>query len=1113
MNLLTWRSALLGFVYLSLTCMVVWGQSTAQVSGIVRDQSGAVLPGVDVTATQTATGSKRTVVTNETGSYALTNLPVGPYRLDAALPGFRTFVQTGIVLQVNGNPVININLEVGQVSEQVEVTADATLVETRSTGVGQVIDNVRVLELPLNGRQVTDLIILSGAAVGGGNQGTARTWPTDFISVGGGLNDGLTYLLDGGTHNDPFSNANLPLPFPDALQEFKVETSAMPAQYGQHSSGAVNSVTKSGSNELHGDLFEFVRNKVFNARNAFSPTRDGLKRNQFGGVVGGPIVKNKLFFFGGYQGTIQRSEANIIVSYVPTPQMLAGDFTGLASPACNGGRQINLRAPFINNRIDPAMFSKAAVTLATKYLPKPIDDCGQTVYGRRENSDEKMMVGKIDYQWSDNHSLFGRYEHGTLFTPNNYNGSNNLSLSIPDYNRGFHSFVLGDTYSLSPRTVSSFRGTVLRTLNDKSLQQDFYNYSDLGVKNLYFPASFKHYVRLNVAGAFTQDVSAPGVTNSTVEQFSEDLTSVRGTHQLGFGANFIHSNMNYTSGTWTSGRFSFNGATTGLSLADLMIGKPNEWRQDQIAAQYLRQNYIGLYLQDTWKATPKFTINGGLRWEPYFWPYDHRASSAQYNKKWFDQGLRSTVFTNAPAGILFPGDAQAANIGKSEHSAAWMHFAPRAGLAWDPKGDGLTVVRAAYGIFFDYPHFQGIGGIRNTPPRGGLIQLTNPGGGFDDPWQGYPGGNPLPIILSKDVVFPAAGVYTVIPQDAKTSYVNQWNLSFQKQIGMDWLVATNYLGSSVIHQMYEHEANPAVYLPGASCVLGGRTFSPCSTTSNTQQRRVLSLQNPDQGQYFSNIVEVDTGGTRSYNGLVLSVQRRRVRGVTVQGNYTWSHCIDTGYTDIIQTNGVQIPERRGLNRGNCELDRRHNFNMSTVYETPQFANSVARVLGGGWRVSGIVRMLSGPMLTVNTGIDQALTGTVFSATGGGITQTDQRPNQVLRSPYVPNKSIANGWINPAAFEQPALGTYGSLGRASVIGPGSVRIDIGLVRIFRLREKQSVEFRAEAFNVANHVNACSSISGQQGSPTCMSTNLTDATFGRVLATGDPRIMQMALKFVF
>src|SRR5207244_2201012 len=254
----------------------------------------------------------------------------------------------------------------------------------------------------------------------------------------------------------------------------------------------------------------------------------------------------------------------------------------------------------------------------------------------------------------------------------------------------------------------------------------------------------------------------------------------------------------------------------------------------------------------------------------------------------------------------------------------WMHFAPRAGLAWDPKGNGMTVVRAAYGIFYDYPHFQGVGGIRNTPPRGGLIQLTNPPGGFDDPWQSYPGGNPLPFAISKDVAFPLGGTYTVIPQDAKTSYVNQWNFSVQKQIGMDWLVAGNYIG------------------------------------------------------------------------LRLSVKRRRARGITIQGNYTYSHCIDTGYTDIIQTNGVMVPERRGANRGNCELDRRHNFNMSTVYETPQFANPFMKVLVTGWRVSGIVRALSGPMLILAAGIDQALTGTQFGGTGNTV-QSDQRPDQVLPS--------------------------------------------------------------------------------------------------------------------
>src|SRR2546422_3738037 len=287
-----WRKALCGFLFSCAAWAAVWAQSTAQLSGTVRDQSGAVLPGVEVKATQTATGLERSVLTNETGSYILPNLPVGPYKLEASLSGFRTFAQTGIVLQVNANPVLNIVLEIGQVAVTVEVQADAALVEPRETGVGQVIDNVRVLELPLNGRQVTELIILSGAAVGGGTQGTNRTWPTDVISVGGGLNNGLSYILDGGTHNDPYGNLNLPLPFPDALQEFKVETSAVPAQYGQHSAGAMNAVTKSGTNDLHGSLFEFVRNKVFNARHAFAEQRHGLKRNQFGGVLGGPIVRD-----------------------------------------------------------------------------------------------------------------------------------------------------------------------------------------------------------------------------------------------------------------------------------------------------------------------------------------------------------------------------------------------------------------------------------------------------------------------------------------------------------------------------------------------------------------------------------------------------------------------------------------------------------------------------------------------------------------------------------------------------------------------------------------------------------------------------------------------------
>src|SRR5437867_10196902 len=412
-----WRKLVFAFLFSCLTCSALWGQATAQISGTVRDQSGAVLPGVEVKVTQTATGLERSVLTNETGSYVLPNLPIGPYKLEASLGGFRTFSQTGIVLQVGANPEINISLEVGQVSETVEVQADAALVETRSTGIGQVIDNVRVMELPLNGRQVTELITLSGGAVGGGVQNSPRNYPTDIISVGGGSNNGVTFLLDGGIHNDPYGNQALPLPFPDALQEFKVEPNAVPAQYGFHAAGAVNVVTKSGSNEFHGSLFEVVRNRIFNARNTFATEKDGLKRNQFGGVIGGPIAKNKLFFFGGLQTTIQRSDPKGNTTFMPTPQMLAGDWTTYASAACQSNGDLTLRPPFVGNRINPSQFSKPAVELIRRLNANTIDACGRVLFGRKTNAEEWLPIGKVDYQVSQKQSVFGRFLMARLDTP------------------------------------------------------------------------------------------------------------------------------------------------------------------------------------------------------------------------------------------------------------------------------------------------------------------------------------------------------------------------------------------------------------------------------------------------------------------------------------------------------------------------------------------------------------------------------------------------------------------------------------------------------------------------------------------------------------------------
>ncbi|PYS27775.1 MAG: hypothetical protein DMG11_15210, partial [Acidobacteria bacterium] len=584
----------LGVVFVVLTCAGAFGQSTAQINGRVTDQTGAVLPGVEVTATQTATGAARTAVTDETGSYTLPTLPVGPYRLEGALPGFRTYAQTGIILQVGSNTTVNVVMEVGQVAETVKVEANAALVETRTTSVGQVIDNQRVLELPLNARQVTELIVLSGAAIGGGAQATNRNYPTQSISLGGGLNNGLTYRLDGGTHNDPFNNLNLPLPFPDALQEFKIETSAAPAQYGEHSSGAVNLVTKSGTNQFHGDLFEFVRNSVFNARNAFAVSKDGLKRNQFGGVLGGPILKNKLFFFGGYQGTIERSQPTEFRSFVPTAQMLAGDFTTVSSTACRA-TPLTLKAPFAGNKIDPAKFSPQALNMV-KLLPTTTDPCGEVRYGRLSNDNEHVVASKFDYQWSQKHSLFGRYQLNDLFNPTDYDGRNILSSTQGNYYRRIHSFVLGDTYLIGAGIVSSFRGTLNRVTSFKTMDGTGFpltSFGDLGVKGIYQDPDIAKVPQVSVNNGFSihSAPGLPGFTNSTVFQFSEDVSVVKGAHQIGFGADFINRRMNVKATSHATPNYAFDLIFTGLGLGDFLLGLPSQFNQGLPNAFYFRQNY------------------------------------------------------------------------------------------------------------------------------------------------------------------------------------------------------------------------------------------------------------------------------------------------------------------------------------------------------------------------------------------------------------------------------------------------------------------------------------------------------------------------------------------
>ena len=472
-----------------VTCGAAWGQaiSVTQVQGTVQDSTGAVLPGVTLTMTQTDTGLMRTTTSEQDGRYIFPALPVGPYRLEAMLDGFSKHVQSGIVLQVNVNPTIVITMQVGAVSDSISVTAKASLVETQSTGVGQVIDQKRIEELPLNGRDVTQLILFTGAAVEG--RTTRTNYPgTAFPSIAGGSTGTVAYSLDGGTHNDPLNNGNLPLPFPDALGEFKVETSSLPAQYGYHSTGAINAITKAGTNQIRGSGFEFLRNYHFNAKQAFTDARDTINRNQFGLTLGGPVIANKLFYFGGYQGTVQRS-ATSFTATVPTPAMLQGDFSTVASASCRTAGQFNLPAAlgFVNNRIDPGRLNPVAVKAAS-YLPVNLaDPCGvvrYTGHAPNNNPTEHQVVARADYQMDSRQSMFVRLFNTHLETPTGDPGENPLLISATGQSSNVMSLVLGHTYVVGSNMVNQFRATLNKNIQTIKLNS-YFTWPELGVKNIY----------------------------------------------------------------------------------------------------------------------------------------------------------------------------------------------------------------------------------------------------------------------------------------------------------------------------------------------------------------------------------------------------------------------------------------------------------------------------------------------------------------------------------------------------------------------------------------------------------------------------------------------------
>lgn len=1092
--------------------------AVAEVDGRVADETGAGIPNARIKMVQVDTQQAHAAVTDFGGRYQLPDLPIGPYRLEVTAAGFKNYIQNGIVLRVAANVEVNVGMQVGAVSESVEVTADASMVETKDSGVSQVVDQSKVVDLPLNGRNLTQLLVLVGGgttAPGGdltGSKNIQGSNGSGTFSVAGSQANGVSYLLDGGDNNDSFSNVNLPIPFPDAVQEFSVQTSALPAQYGLHPGGVVNIVTKSGANALHGDLFDFFRNYELNARqkglvepsgSVVQPVRDSLKRNQFGGTAGGKIIRDKLFFFGGYQQTVQRSNPANNTAHVPTALTAVGNFSVEDAPTSAGGCQnkaITLKdpatgTPFPGNIIPTSRFDPAAAKLLGTYIPVSTDPCGVYLYAYPTNNPDWQVIGRVDYVRSEKHTLFARYYIYNYTALTLFDGKNALTTGSAGNKDETNTVTFGDTYTVSPTMVNSLHATFDRRADNRGAAPNLFGPNSLGITG--FQENMPNdYMQISVSNYFNVacGTCAPGYFNINNYQLSDDYQWLKGKHQLAFGFDFRKEQFNSLNNQQSNGQWTFSGVASGDALADLELGKTGSLTDGNALSDYTRMTVFAAYIQDTYRLNPHLTLNLGVRWEPDLPAVDKQCRGDQFSMAAFLANQHSTQYPNAPAGLLFGNDSGNSN-GCKFSDTHWLTTSPRVGVVWDPTGSGKQTVRAGFSLMHDSTELFYPERLTTNPPYASSVLLgQNTGatgaagitGPFSNPFLGVPGGDPFPSVGA----FPLSSTFVTIPPSVKPTYMMQWNLAYSRQFGKDWLATATFLGNRTNHILGANDINAP-------------QPSPTATTGNEAARRLLTLLNPTQGAYYSSIIQTDNGANSSYNGLLLKVEHRFATHFTWLTNYTWSHCISTwDFGGELAGNNYQNANNRNAERGDCNFDRRQIFNSSLVASSGGLGTGLVRGITKDWQVAPIVSLYTGQPVNITDGTDVSLTGDGLD-----------RPNVV---PGVTTMvGTTNQWFNPAAFAGncalaaysgnrycQAPGTFGNAGRDVIHGPGTIQWDMSLSRRFQFTERWKLELRGEFFNIMNHAN--------WNNPT---TAANSTTFGQITGFGSPRLIQLAMKAYF
>ena len=1091
--------------------------TTASLLGSVTDKLDKTVPGAQVVARNTQTNLSRETTTNDQGDYRMDFLPTGTYELQVAAAGFKKATHADIVLQLNAEARVDVKLEIGAVTETVSVTSEVPLVNTSNPEIGRTVENTEIVNLPLVNRNVYTLLDITPGVQRNDNS-IVLGYPEQHTLINGGTDGGagsVNYYLDGGPNLAGLRNTGNATPNPDAVQEFRVQTNSYNAEYGRFAGGIISVLTKSGTNEFHGSLFEFWRNNALNAHDWNNPADSPLHRNQFGGTIGGPIRKDKTFFFGSYGGLRQIQSTFMNSAIVPTAAERNGDFSQSVGakfvvPAGTAAVYPNQTpgTPFhcdlttglptggtqTNNVICPSYFDLAAANILKQVIPLPnktntiggaqIQDGWQGVIPNPFNTDE--YLAKVDHN-QGNHRIDAGY-----YTTAGDNivraGSGNLDWAIQKFQWRQHNANVNDTWVISPNKINQVWLSFTRYFGGRL------NLSNpaLGIAPNASLATFGSAItvqgtpslpNISLTGFFSLTNAIGGPTaGSNFYTLRDTFSYTHGKHAFKFGGEGTLQKDVQDTLLNNYGTYSFNGSATanssvtpkipGNALADFLLGIPNNITQDAPIRALTNSWLPAVFVQDDYRVLPRLTLNLGLRWDIQTPPTDPQNREGTYVA-----GVQSIVNPSAPVGQLFPGDP---GVTRGVVPVRWHHFSPRIGLAWDPFGNGKTSVRAGFGVFYGTLSGNNWNQPSNFQPFATRLTFTNTGSGkfatggsLSNPYRGLPGGDP----------FPYQGAYTTgggilgIATNFQWPYTYQMNLSVQRQLTSDLSVSVAYV-SSLAHDLpFAQDVNYPLI-----------TTTPVPSTGNVQQRR----PNPS----FGAVLLVQSNQGASYHAIQATVTKRMAHHLLLNAFYTFSKNLNSVELDNNQTQGgAQNMSILTEDRGRADIDQRQVVSVSAVWQ-PVYSyggNALIRGVMNGWSISPIIRWHSGLPFTVSNGVDANLDGT-----------NNDRAN-LIGDPSLSNKSVLE-WFNVNAFARnPAVTgapVDGNAARNLLDQPGFKTVDLAVFREFKFRERFGMEVRADASNTFNMVNL-----------NAPNSTVGNSTFGQISGAGTMRQLQLGLRFRF